>query len=754
MAYTIKKELPATAENGGSPAVRRRDFLFTALGAILVADRSRPFEGSRNDNNSQTTAKNTAMTELASRVLGARAETLTFESIEGADGLDVFEVETIGDRLILRGNNPVAQAHGLNHYLREFCSAQVSWTGNQLNLPRHWPEVTGKVRKGSPYRYRYYLNYDTSRYSMAFWDWQRWEREIDWMALNGINLVLAAVMGQECVWQNVLRRMGQTEEEIRTFIPGPAFTSDLQMGTLEGWGGPVSQTLIDRRVELQVRILRRMRAFGIEPVLQGFYGIVPTTLKNHYPHARIIDTGKWEGFQRPDMLVPGDSLFAQMAEIWYEEQQKLLGDAKYFAGDPFHEGVAANIDLEQLGAAIHSAMRKAQPGAVWVMQAWQANPRDEMLKGTVKEETLILDLYGEGEPLHKRRNGFNGHPWIWCIVNGFGGRVGLYGQWQKTVINPIEARNWGRMSGIGAMMEGIIVDYPSYQLLYDMGWESESPELTHWAAAYAKQRYGSPCPETETAWILLKDTVYGVSSPDDQGPPESVFCARPGPVKSLLTWGPIQRRYDPAVLVEAWQLLLREVDTFGKIPTFRYDLIDVTRQVLSNLGLWQYYRMVNALEAKDSGVVKHETSLFLELILDQDRLLATQHEFLLGKWISEARGFGTTPADKDLLEQNARTLVTVWGPELPAQSLHDYSNREWSGLLKSFYYERWKLWIDSQLKVLVGQSTESIDWFKWEEAWTHQRNTFPSTPVGDSIAQVKRIAEKYSTLLNRSVEKT
>jgi alpha-N-acetylglucosaminidase len=311
------------------------------------------------------------------------------------------------------------------------------------------------------------------------------------------------------------------------------------------------------------------------------------------------------------------------------------------------------------------------------------------------------------------------------------------------------------MSGIGAMPEGTVVDYPSYQLLYDMGWESESPELTHWAAAYARQRYGSRCPETETAWILLKDTVYGVSSADEQGPPESVFCARPGPdVKSVSTWGTIQGKYDPAVLVEAWQLLLRAIDSFGNISTFRYDLIDVTRQVLSNLGLWQYHRMVKALEAKDSGVVKHETSLFLEMILDQDRLLATQQEFLLGKWISEARGFGTSAADKDLLEQNARTLVTVWGPELPAQSLRDYSNREWSGLLKSFYYGRWKLWIDAQLKGLLGPSREPTDWFKWEEAWTHQRNSFASTPVGDSIAEAKRLAEKYSTLLKRSTEKS
>lgn len=37
---------------------------------------------------------------------------------------------------------------------------------------------------------------------MAFWQWDRWEQEIDWMALHGINLPLAFV-GQEAIFQKV-----------------------------------------------------------------------------------------------------------------------------------------------------------------------------------------------------------------------------------------------------------------------------------------------------------------------------------------------------------------------------------------------------------------------------------------------------------------------------------------------------------------------------------------------------------------------
>lgn len=38
----------------------------------------------------------------------------------------------------------------------------------------------------------------------VWWDWERWEKEIDWMALQGINLPLAFT-GQEAIWQKVFQ---------------------------------------------------------------------------------------------------------------------------------------------------------------------------------------------------------------------------------------------------------------------------------------------------------------------------------------------------------------------------------------------------------------------------------------------------------------------------------------------------------------------------------------------------------------------
>ena len=79
---------------------------------------------------------------------------------------------------------------------------------------------------------------------MAFWSWEQWQKELDWMALNGVNLALSTV-GTEAVWQNTLRRFNFSESEIFDFIPGPAFQAWWLMGNLEGYDGPVTQKYID-----------------------------------------------------------------------------------------------------------------------------------------------------------------------------------------------------------------------------------------------------------------------------------------------------------------------------------------------------------------------------------------------------------------------------------------------------------------------------------------------------------------------------
>ena len=78
----------------------------------------------------------------------------------------------------------------------------------------------------------------TFGYSTAWWDWSRWEREIDWMALNGVNTPLAMV-GQDAIWLDTfVTDFGLDEGELLdNFFASPACQPWHWMGNLNGYRG-------------------------------------------------------------------------------------------------------------------------------------------------------------------------------------------------------------------------------------------------------------------------------------------------------------------------------------------------------------------------------------------------------------------------------------------------------------------------------------------------------------------------------------
>jgi len=266
---------------------------------------------------------------------------------------------------------------------------------------------------------------------MSFYTWKDWEHELDWMALNGVNTMLVA-NGEEAVWQNVLKRLNYTEKEITDYITGPAYNAWWLMGNIQGWGGPMPQTQIDSRKELVQKMIERMQSLGIDPVMPGFYGMVPSDLKNK-TKAHIITQGNWGAFTRPDILDPTDTAFSRIAGIFYEETKKLYGkDIRYFSGDPFHEGgITEGVDLGDAGQNIQQAMQQYFPGSIWVLQGWQDNPKTALLAKLDKSKVLVQELFGENTHNWETRKGYEGTPFIWCIVNNFGERPGLQGKLER-----------------------------------------------------------------------------------------------------------------------------------------------------------------------------------------------------------------------------------------------------------------------------------------------------------------------------------
>lgn len=666
---------------------------------------------------------------------------------------DFFELDQKGNKVVIRGNNYVSIATGVNWYLKYYAGIHLSWNNMQAKLPESLPEVKQKERHETNLQYRYDLNYCTYSYSMAFWDWNRWEQEIDWMALHGVNMPLS-VTGMEVVWYNVLKQLGYHKEEINRFIAGPGFLAWWYMNNLEGWGGPNPDSWYKQQEGLQHKILNRMHEFGIEPVFPGYAGMIPADASEKLG-LKVADPGKWCGFRRPGFLQPSDPFFERIAALYYAEMRRLYGKARFFSIDPFHEGGnTQGVDLAAAGEAIMKAMKQANPEAVWVIQAWQANPRPAMIDGLKAGDLMVLDLSSENRPMWGdkespwfREKGYKQHDWLYCMLLNYGGNVGMYGRMDRILNSFYAAReheNGQTLRGVGMTMEGIENNPVMYELLMELPWRPEKFTKEEWVANYVKARYGVDAPQLQAAWKIMAATAY--NCPEiREGTTESVFCARPAEdIRSTSSWGSAGMYYQPETFRKAAELMLEVADHYRGNNNFEYDLIDVVRQTIADRGNVLQKEVTAAFRAKNKEAFTALSQEFLNLILLQDRLLSSRPEFMLGTWLQRAKDIAAGPEEKQLYEWNARTQITVWGDRNAADNggLRDYAHREWSGLLKDFYYPRWKTWFEELQNRLNGEAPRQIDWFAREEPWTRQQNEYPTTAITEPVLVAKEVFGK------------
>ena len=230
-----------------------------------------------------------------------------------------------------------------------------------------------------------------------------------------------------------------------------------------------------------------------------------------------------------------------------------------------------------------------------------------------------------------------------------------------------------------------------------------------------------------------------------QGPHESIFCARPNLDNfQVSSWSKMKNYYDPTSTADAARKMLAVADSFRGNNNFEYDLIDVVRQALADEGRRTYQHMIADYKCFDRAAFENSSNRFLDMITLQDRLLGTRPEFRVGSWIEKARNAGQTPEEKDLYEWNARVQITTWGPRECADKgkLRDYAHKEWNGILKDFYYPRWDAFLQTLRDNFDGKPLETIDYYAMEEPWTLSHNPYGVEAEGDCIDTAREVFAK------------
>lgn len=701
-----------------------------------------------------------AIKKVAERVAPWLTDRLLIESMLPINGFDVFEIRTLNNNLEIKASSVPAAGMGLNYYLKYYCNCHYSTRGKNLKSFSILPEIRVPVRKKCNVERRHFLNLCTQSYSASFWNWTDWEQLLDYMVLNGVNMAFATV-GMEQVWYNVLKQFNFSEKEILDFLPGPAFNAWHIMGNHEGWGGPITKNMINQRYELGRKIINRMRELGIEPIFISFYGMVPTTLRAKFPNAKIIDQGMWAGaFHRPPILLTGQPLFDKMANVYYKEVLNLYGNFKYWAGEPFHEGgKRSGIDVSEFAASILRKMKEFSPDAIWILQGWNRNPSEEFLSSMSKAgDVLIIDMKGESSNEWEKTKGYYGYPYLWGIVEDFGGKPGLHGKLERFATEPFRAMKGAygaNMKGIAVSPESLFNNPIDWDFLFEAVWHNDSIDVPTWVQQYSEYRYGFEDENMKEVWKILVATAYSnkvdsvfISPKSKVLPPigggSTVICAPPAlDLKRTSSWDNSLLFYDFKNMKRIIPYLLKSIEKLKNIDTFRYDAVDFTRQIIANEFRDTYYKFNYAVKHDDLETVEQCANLMLEQLKDMDKVLSLHSDFMLGTWLNSAVSLASNDDEAALFEKNARALITYWGPENSTTNLRDYAHKEWSGLVSDVYLPRWINFFNFQISRLKGKDVKMMDYVGFEIEWSNGNNKYPNKPTLDFASVLTEILMKY-----------
>ena len=702
------------------------------------------------------TADQEAAYGIAERIVPDYVRNIRFEMLD-KDGKDRFELEQDGNMLVIRGNNANSMAVGLNHFLKYWCLSDVSWFADDpVVVPDRMPRVEGKVSESAVVDNRFFLNYCTFGYTMVWWEWKDWERLIDWMALNGINLPLATT-GQEAVWKKVWLELGLTDSQISSYFTGPAHLPWHRMLNLDYWQSGIPQTWLDSQVELQKKIIARERSLNMRPVLPAFAGHVPAELAELYPDAKISTMSPWGGFEdkyRSHYLNPGDSLFNKIQRLFIEEQTRLFGTDHIYGIDPFNEVQPPSWEPEFLADAagmIYGSVADVDKDAVWLQMTWMfyidralwTDERIEAYLGAVPEDRMILlDYYCENTEVWSQTSSYYGRPYIWCYLGNFGGNTMLAGDIEEVSerICRVMKDGGSNFCGIGSTLEALDVNPFMYEYVFESAWTGMA-ETDDWICALADRYLGREDDLYRETWKLLADSVYTAPAHLGQGP---LTNARPS-LEGHSNWTTDPSfSYSNGLLFDVWRKMLDAgpSDRDG----YEFWIVNVGRQALSNLFMDYRDEFSAAVRCRDLDGAAEMRDKMLGLLADIDELVSCHPTFSFGRWTKAASMAGTTPEESAYFVRNARTLLTTWGDR--DQSLNDYANRTWSGLVSGYYAKRWKMFLDAAVGSLESSvlfdeeaTVEKIKDFEKEFATSSATVSVPED--ADAVDVAERLYEKY-----------
>lgn len=642
------------------------------------------------------------------------------------EGCDKYSYSLSGSTLTVHASNGVSACRGFYDFMKANGAGICSWSANRFEAPAQYVK-TSQAEYTSPYRDHQYFNVVTSGYSTPYWDEQRWDEEITWMAMHGIDMPLMLI-GSEQIYRKVFKELYQvTDAQLDAWEVGPAHLPWMRMGNLAGnsFDGPLGQNWHDRQNQIAKHVLKRMAELGMKPIVPAFGGFVPQAVAQkiqskggHY------DATGWDwipaSYKNYRLTPTSDGEFKKIGqrfiELWDEEYESSYGTFKYYLSDSFNEMTVPNdpTTLTGYGDQIYTAIKDGSKNsdAVWVTQGWEfiygsgkwtnGSTTDAKFKALTKNvpahNFMVLSMSpeygGYGNKKWELYDNYAGKDWINTMLPNMGGKNFWTGKLQdyatsfpNTLWNSAGSKN---CTGWGMTMEGIEYNEMLYELIADMGWEqNHTKNLDQWVKEYGTARYGNYSKELQALHQVMRNTVY--SSYIDhqnfgwQGNGKSNKYYESGNIgttnETFLTGFETYFSADNIAALKAGGALS---------ATLKADLMEFAAFYAAARVEKICKRIMSAKNMNDKDGANALLKKLEQVMLDMDYVLSGHPLFDEAKW--EAKAVAMAGADKDTQEKyrrNARRIVSVWyGTHQNHEPVNDYASRIYSGLLRDYYLPR------------------------------------------------------------------
>lgn len=670
------------------------------------------------------------MFKLIKRLAPDFEDSFTFEFIEKRNGQDFYGYKEKDGKIHLYGTDKVCTAKALGKYLENCLGKKIIPCGGEKIEITEAPLPKEEFSSCIPQKLRVFGDYTFYSNEAWKWDFSEWERFLDMLALNGINMAVNLV-GNEGVCFYTLMKMDYPQEFALEFISGPAFYAWQMSNKFCNYIPNKSFEHIERSLDLGKLVVERMKELGITPILSTFSGLVPAVTKKLFGSQGLTVEEKWASFPKTHKLNIDSVNFRRFFLKYLEIQEEYIGHSDYYMCNQLcnsHLGQKKK-EIAYLEAAARELDKTADyfnENATLVFSS--EGYRSEFMSKIKRCSALVLDIDASA---HEITNGFGGIEFVLGNSQHNNSHNSMQGDIEEVAENPyLECKEqYENLVGTGLFPENLKQNPMYFSLSFDVLTQDKKVDLCTWYKNYEILRYGVTDSFAEERLNLYKSTCY--SKEHSSVPVGSAICTRPQlNLRHTGIFDRVEPLYENDDLHKAFLLLKKlESDSDG----YKYDLVNIAKQLLDNKAFFVHKEIANAYRTRNAELYEQKTKEFLQITDDADAVLSSHRLFYAGSYIDELKKIAENDEELTYFIINFIAFIGLWGPMNEDNQRYDYGWQLLGGFLPCYQRVRWEKFFEhlsGQFKFIGFQEKSRKQYF--------DRDAFVSTPFYGDMARFEQ----------------